>query len=211
MGVTVPESRNYADGKDRPLIRGGVMDLHMLSRIAKSEALTVIMTVIVFLVSSILYLHLAKRKYAVRMVITAVSPHAQGYGGSLDELSSLAGLDLSSGGSPQFKLFVGALRSPFAAEAIAADQNLLKAIFPREWSGTEARWREPPSYIRPIVHGLAASLGWYTVPWSPPGVSRVFDYLKDELKIIPDPKSGAVTLEIDSHTPDVAERVLGTT
>lgn len=204
------ETGPYADSKDRALIRGGVIDLHVLSRIARSEAITIATSVVVFLVSSILYLHLAKERYAVRMVITAASSFTQSSGGTIDELTSLAGIDVSSGGNPQFKLFVGALRSPFAAEAIAADQNLLKAMFPREWSATEARWREPPSYIRPIVRGLAASFGWYTVPWSPPGVSRVFDYLKDELKITPDPKSGVVTLEIDSHTPEVAERVLVT-
>jgi uncharacterized protein involved in exopolysaccharide biosynthesis len=204
----VQETRNYADSKDRPLIRSGVMDPYVLSRIARREAITIVTIVVVFLVSSIVYLHVAKKKYAVRMVITAVSSHAQRPAGTLDELSSLAGIDLPGEGSSQFKLFVGALRSPFAAETIAADQNLLKAMFPREWSATEARWRKPPSYILPIVHGIAASLGWYIVPWSPPGVSRVYDYLKDELKIIPDPKSGVVTLEIDSNRPDVAERVL---
>ena len=44
--------------------------------------------------------------------------------------------------------------------------------------------------------------------WAPPGVNRVFDYLKDQLKIIPDAKTGVVTLEIDSDKPQVAERVL---
>jgi len=204
------ETRDYADGKDRPVIRGGVMDLHTVSRIARSQVITIVTIVAVFLVSSILYLHLAKKKYAVRMVITAVYSHSQGSGGTLDELSSLAGVDLPNQGSSQFRVFVGALRSPFAAQAIAADQDLLKAMFPREWSATEGRWREPHSYILPIVHGLARSLGWYVAPWSPPGPSRVFDYLKDALKIVPDPKSGVVTLEIDSNRPDVATRVLVT-
>jgi len=212
MVAVTPETRSYVDrGAERPLIRAGIVDLGKLSRIARSERTTVITVIVAFLAVAVLYLHLAERKYAVRMVITGASSHTQSTGGgTLDELSSIAGIDLPGAGNPQFKLFVGALRSPFAAQAIAADQELLKVMFPREWSAAEGKWRQPHSYVRPVFRLVGRSLWGYNQPWSPPGVSRVFDYLKDELKIISDTKSGTVSLQIDSARPEVAERVLVT-
>jgi uncharacterized protein involved in exopolysaccharide biosynthesis len=195
-------------GRAQPVIREGMLDLHLLSRIAKAESVTVLTIMVVVFLASILYLHLARQKYAVRMVINAVSTKSQSSNGSLEDLSSLAGIDLPSAGSSQFRLFVGALRSPFAAQAIAADEDLVKAMFPREWSASEGKWHEPPNIALKIAHAVGAALGWHIPPWQPPGVSRVFEYLKDQLKIVPDNKSGVVTLEIDSPMPKVAERVL---
>ncbi|HEY4749274.1 MAG TPA: Wzz/FepE/Etk N-terminal domain-containing protein [Steroidobacteraceae bacterium] len=210
MDVKVPETRRYADERDRPVIRRGLIDLHMLARIARSEKIIIVTTVLIFLVAAIAYLHVANKKYAVRMVIAAVSTHSESSSGTLDELSSAVGIDLPTGSNSQFKLLVGTLRSPFAAQAIAVDPDLLKAMFPREWSASEGRWREPPSVVAPVMHWLAAAVGWYIPPWSPPGVARVFDYLKDELKVVPDTKSGAVTLELDSRYPEAAARIMTT-
>jgi hypothetical protein len=208
MDVKVPEARSYADERDPPLVRGGVIDMHMLSLVVRSEAVLVVTIVAVFLVAAIAYLHVAAQKYAVRMVITGVQSHSQNASGTLDDLSSLAGIDLPSSGNPQFKMFIGALRSPFASQAIANDPELLKAMFPREWSAKEGRWREPPSYVMPVIHAVGRFFGWYIPPWSPPGVARVFDYLKDQLKIVLDAKSGVVTMEIDSRYPGAAARIL---
>ncbi len=204
------ETNRYVDGKRNPVIRGGVMDLRVMLEILKSESLTVITIGVLCVALSILYLHTVKRKYAVRIEITAASSPMQERGGSLGALSSLAGISLGGEGGSRFRVFLGALRSPIAAEAIADNRDLLVQIFPREWYAAGNRWREPPSYVRPFVRGVERLLGWNMVVWSPPGVSRVFDYLNNELKIIPDPKSGVVTLEIDSHRPDVAGRILVT-
>jgi uncharacterized protein involved in exopolysaccharide biosynthesis len=211
MDAKTRDTTVSTDDQAPPPAGSGVLDLGAVARIAMREKVTVLAIVAVFLAASILYLHVASKKYAVKMVITSVTTHSQGAGGgTLDELSSMAGLDLSTSETPQFKLFIGALRSPYAAEAIAADQDLLKAMFSREWSAAESRWRQPPSLLRPLVHALASAIGWYIPPWSPPDATRVFEYLRDELKIVPDTKSGTVTLEIDSNKPEVAERVLVT-
>jgi uncharacterized protein involved in exopolysaccharide biosynthesis len=210
MDITDQETRKAAASEDKEVISRGVIDLRVLFAIARSEAATVLTILAIFLILSILYLHLADQKYAVRMVITPVAAHSQKSGENLEELSSLAGIDLGGGSTSQFKLFVGALRSPFAAQSIADDQDLLKAMFPRDWSAAEGRWREHPSHLLPIVHWVEAALGWHVVPWSPPGVSRVFDFLQGELRVTPDPKSGVVALEIDSRVPNVAERILVT-
>lgn len=200
-------SKKPSDDESRALVRGGVIDLEQLLRILRAERATFFATIVVCVLLAILFLHVAARSYAVHMVITAANSASTPTGGALDELSSVAGLDLGSSGSPQFKMFVGALRSPFAAEAIAADEDLMKAMFPREWSAAEGKWHEPRGVVSVIGRGVKRALGAY-IPWAPPGVSRVADYLKDQLKIVPDSKSGVVNLEIDSRYPAVAERIL---
>lgn len=192
---------------DRPVVREGVIDVHRLAQIVRSERVLVAAIMVSCLLLAILYLHVAAQKYAVRMVVTAIESNSKS-SGTLDDLSSLAGLDLPGAGNSQFKMFVGSLRSPFAAQAIAADPELLKAMFPREWSASEGRWREPPGHVRNVLRAVGKVLGWHIVPWSPPGVGRVFDYLKDDLKITADTKSGVVTMELDSRYPEAAARIL---
>src|SRR5215472_13565194 len=134
----IQEPGNHNNDVDRSLIRNGVIDLGTLFRIAKLEAITIAATVVALLLLAIVYLHFADQKYAVRMVITASASHSQTPGGgTLDEFSSLAGIDLPTAGNPQFKLFVSALRSPFAAQAIAAHEDLLRSMFPKEWSASD--------------------------------------------------------------------------
>ena len=192
---------------DRPVVREGVIDLQRLAQIVRSERLLVASIVVACLLLAIVYLHVAAQKYAVRMVVTAVESNSKS-SGTLDDLSSLAGIDLPGAGNSQFKMFVGSLRSPFAAQAVAADPESLRAMFPREWSASEGRWREPPGHLRQVLRAVGKVLGWHVVPWSPPGVARVFDYLKNELKVTADTKSGVVTMELDSRYPEAAARIL---
>jgi hypothetical protein len=208
MDVKVPETRSYADERDQRLVRGGVVDMRLLSQAVRSEPVLVVTIIAVFMVLAIAYLHVAAQKYAVRLVITGVQTSHSETSGALDDISSLAGIDLPSSSNSQFKMFIGAMRSPFAAQAIAADPELLKAMFPREWSASEGRWREPPSYVMQVIHAVGRFFGWHIPPWSPPDVAQVFDYLKDQLKIVLDSKSGVVTMEIDSRYPDAAGRIL---
>lgn len=209
MAVVAKETRSFVTGvEEEPVVRRGVIDLHVLWQIVRAQKLLVAVIVAAFVLASIAYLHVAAQKYAVRMVLTGVQSQKD-TSGTLDDLSSIAGLDLGGPGTnPQFKMFVGALRSPFAAQSIANDPELLKAMFPREWSVQENRWREPPSVIMPVLRAIARLLGWHIPPWSPPGVARVFDYLRDELKVVPDSKSGVVTMELDSRYPEYAARIL---
>jgi uncharacterized protein involved in exopolysaccharide biosynthesis len=194
--------------RDRLVHPGGTLDIGAMTRIIRSEAPTFFTVLAVFLALSVLYLHVTRPRYAVRIEITSSSSNEQQKEGGLSALSSVVGFSLGGEGSPQFRIFLGSLRSPIAAESIVSDQDLLKAIFYREWSQSEGKWREPPQSMRGILHPIGKLLGWKFTVWEPPGVSRVYDYLNDQLKVIPDSKSGVVTLEIDSDRPEVAERIL---
>ena len=190
------------------LIRHGTLDLGVAGRIVKTYPLTIGVTIAVFAVLSVIYLHVARREYAVQLYITAAAP-AQKSSSALSALTSLAGVDLGAAENPKFKEFLAAVRSPVAAEAIIDNQAMVRAIFPREWSAKEQGWRQPP---RSVLHApatfLKELLGIPVVPWSPPNAARVYEYLRDNLKVIPDAKSGMVTLELDSERPQQAQSLL---
>jgi len=190
--------------QDASVIQGGSINFGTMARIIRAETITFLTVMFICLALSLLYLHKARTRYAVRMEVTSASSVEQPKSGGLSALSSVVGISLGGEGSAQFKLFIGSLRSPIAAEAIVSDQELLKAIFQREWSESEGKWREPRMPLRPLLR----ILGWKFAQWTPPGVNRVYDYLNDQLKVISDSKSGVATLEIDSDKPDVAARVL---
>jgi hypothetical protein len=189
---------------DGALSRDGVINLSVLSEIVRSRRPTIVVMIFFGLLLSLYYLHVATKKYAIRMEVTAAASFPQEGSSSLSALTSLAGISLPSGGGSRFRVYLGALRSPLAAEALATDQDILKEIFPREWSMSEGKWHEPTGF----VHRVGVFLGISHTPWSPPSTNRVFDYLDRELKITPDSKSGIVTLEMDSEKPTVAVRIL---
>jgi uncharacterized protein involved in exopolysaccharide biosynthesis len=189
------------------LIRHGTIDLGVARRIMKAHPMTILAAIAVCAVLSVLYLHLAPRRYTVQLYVTAAVP-AQKSNNPLSALTSLAGVDLGAAENPRFREFLSAVRSPVAAEAIVHNQDMLRTIFPREWSFREGRWREPHSSMRAPANFLKRMLGIPVVPWTPPDAARVYEYLRDNLKVIPDAKSGIVTLELDSARPREAERLL---
>lgn len=156
-----------------------------------------------------LYLHIAPQKYEVTMEITAVSDQTSS-AGKLGALSSLAGIDLAGGGNPSFRVFLDSLQSPVAAEQLVKHQDLLIGMFPNEWSPEEKRWRQPPSLLRPIKNFVESVLGYPAVPWTPPSTYRVYKYVQSEVRLAQDPKSGVVTLQMESERPAFALKLLKT-
>ena len=191
------------------LVRHGTIDMEMVGLVIRAYYVTVLIAMGVALAVAVLYLHLTQPRYAVRLYITAAAP-TQKSPNALNALSSLAGINLGPAENPKFREFLAAIRSPVAAEAIVVDQGLVRMIFPREWSATQGRWREPHSSLRAPVEFVKRILGMPIVPWRPPDAARVYEYLRDNLKVVPDAKSGIVTLEIDSRRPEEAKQVLVT-
>jgi hypothetical protein len=189
------------------LIRHGTLDLRVAGQIMRTYPATILAAVAVCALLAIFYLHVAHRQYAVQLYITAATP-TQKPAGALSALSSLAGVSLGAAENPKFREFLAAIRSPVAAEAIVSNQGMVRAIFPREWSTRERRWRQPHSYLHGPITLIKRILGMPVVPWSPPDAARVYEYLRDNLKVIPDAKSGMVTLELDSRRPEAAENLL---
>jgi uncharacterized protein involved in exopolysaccharide biosynthesis len=191
------------------LVRHGTFDLRLASEIIARHKVTMLTAVAVGLLLSVLYLHVAPRKYAVQLYITAAEQTSSQPKG-LAALSSLAGLSLGSEENPKFREFLAAIRSPVAAEAIVENEAMMRVIFPREWSVRDGRWEQPHSYLRAPARFVERILGVPVIPWAPPNAARVYTFLRDDLKVIPDTKSGIVTLELDSERPEQAEALLVT-
>lgn len=189
------------------LIRHGTLDLGVARQIMRAYPVTILAAIAACVVLSVIYLHVADREYAVQLYITAAAPTEKS-SSALSALTSLAGVDLGATENPKFREFLSAVRSPVAAEAIVGDQPMLRAIFPREWSSKEQRWRQPHSLLHAPASLVKRVLGIPVIPWSPPNAARVYEYLKSKLKVIPDAKSGMVTLELDSSRPQEAQTLL---
>lgn len=191
------------------LIRRGTFDLGVAGRIVKSHVVTILVAIGVCIALAILFLHIAPRTYAVRLYITAAAPTEKS-AGALSALSSIAGLGLGPAENPKFREFLAALLSPVAAEAIIDNQAMVRVIFPREWSVKYGRWSEPHSSLRAPANFVKRILGIPVVPWSPPNAARVYEFLRDNLSVNPDVKSGITMVELDSDRPQDAKQLLVT-
>ncbi len=190
------------------LVRHGTVDLAVARRINRTHWATVLVATGLGAIAASTYLHLAHWKYSVRLYITAAKPTAQA-GGTLSALSSLAGLSAGAAGNPKFAEFLAAIRSPVAAEAIVKNQAMLRLMFPQDWSVREGRWREPRSFLRPVANVIRRRvLGMPAETWAPPEAPQVYRFLRDNLKVIPDAKSGVVALELDTLRPVEAKGFL---
>jgi len=166
----------------------------------------------VFIGLAILWLHIAEKEYTSSMLIAPVTGSSQpsSSSGGLGALARLGGVDLSnlSGNNGQYRLFISALRSRDAADVLAQDQQLMRGLFPAQWSQAQDRWSEPSGIVRRIVRRTAAFLGIPIEPWHPPSGAQVYDFLLDNLEIDDDPKSPVITLRIKSATPEVVQELL---
>ncbi len=206
--MTASNAITPARSRER-LIRRGTLDLSVLRRIVNAHRITILLAMTLGGIVGAVYLHLAPQRYAVRLDIMAASPSSPA-GGALSALSSLAGISLGSGEDPKFREFLAALRSPVAAEAIIGNQTILRAMFPREWAVRYEKWRAPHGVFHGALNFVKRALGIPVVPWAPPNIARVYEFLRDHLKVIPDAKSGIVTLELDSPRPQDAKVLLVT-
>ncbi len=189
------------------MIRHGTIDLSIARRIVGANWTTVLVATLVGASLAIGYLHLTHWKYAVRMYITSAEPAAHS-SHALSALSSLAGISMGQGENPNFVKFLAAIRSPMAARSVVTDQGVLRAMFPQEWSARANAWREPNGFVHSVAVAVKRMLGIPLLRWGPPGAAQVYVYLRDNLKVIPDEKSGIVMLEIDSRRPGDAKKIL---
>ena len=187
----------------------GVIHLDALWDVLRRKREFAAFPLILTLVLAIIYLHSAHRVFGVSMQIMPASQSTHTDDNSrLSALSSIAGINLGGGDDAQFRIFLDSLQSPVAADALIKRQDLLKRMFPEEWSEGEHTWRPPESQLRPAVQFIERLLGFNVVVWSPPSRGRLFDYLQQNLRIVQNQKSRVVTLEMDIEDPSVATDIL---
>jgi len=187
-----------------------VVDIPLLARIIWLRRTLFAATVgaVVFLM--VLFLHVTPEKYTVFMQVAPVVNSQNPISGSLGGLAKLAGVDMNAAnpGAVQFRLFLSALTARDTADLLAQDQDLMKAMFPKQWSASENRWRQPFSLTRPVTRTVKMVLGFPVQAWHAPDGRDVQQFLTDHLEIYEDPKGPVVTLRIDSDEPQVSRRLL---
>jgi capsular polysaccharide biosynthesis protein len=186
-----------------------VLDLAALGRVLWSRRVAFAFTVPAALVLAILYLNIVTHRYEVTLQLAPVE-RSQASQGSLGALGAIAGLDLSNAGSSSdFKIFIAALQSHAAAEALATNSELLRRLYPREWSDVDHTWREPShSLLHPVVRALVSGVGVPVETWEPPSANRLYRFLQQEIEITSSRDSPIVTLRLWHKDPDIAKTLL---
>jgi len=186
-----------------------VLDLAALGRVLWQRRIVFAITVPTALILAILYLNVATRRYEVTLQLAPVEK-SQASQGSLGALGAIAGLDLSSGGQgSEFKIFVAALQSHAAAEALANNNGLLRRLYPQDWSDADHAWREPPhGFLYALLQGLKSGVGLPVQTWEPPSANRLYQFLQEEIEVTPSRDSPIVTIRVWNRDPELAKALL---
>jgi hypothetical protein len=158
---------------------------------------------------AVVYLRVVTPRYTVILQLAPISTSPVP-SGALGMLGALTGANIDLGGGTQpFQIFQAGLQSRVAADALAADQELMKGIFLREWSEAEGRWREPPpGMVRTVINTIKSTLGLRILPWEPPGGARLAEFLKDRVRVTQSRTSPLATVELQMPDPRLAADLL---
>ena len=163
---------------------------------------------LLFVAGMIIYLNVATYRYTATMIVAPAQNSGGGLAGSLSKLgglASIAGVQLpQDSGSVAFIKYGENLHSRTAADALAADRQLMQKIFYREWDARTNSWREPSSAIRPLVNGVKTVLGIPIYAWKAPGPLEVQDYLERNVSVVQDPKKPLITISFVHPDPEFA-------
>jgi uncharacterized protein involved in exopolysaccharide biosynthesis len=137
------------------------------------------------------YAIVATRIYRATTVLVPTSAERNNLSGALGSalsgvggLASLAGLNLGSGDSATQEA-LGVLRSRQFTERFISELNLLPVLFPKQWDARAGKWKVTPEQR--------------------PTLAKANHYFDKRIRmILPDKKTGLVTLQIDWLDPELA-------
>lgn len=189
--------------------RSGLVEINPRSffRILHRQYIILVAVVGIVVLLSIIYLHVATQRYMATLELAPVTSHSS-LGGNLSALGAIAGVSLGNNGESSFKLFTIGLQSYRAAEEVAKDQELMRRMYPAEWSKAENRWKEPHSIFRTSVRGIKAILGFSNVPWRPPGAQRVYQFLQSDIEVDESHDRPTIRLRLLTADPQLAIDIL---
>ena len=164
--------------------------------------------IFLFILISILfatvYLHKVERKYTVQYKLLPVTESKKGNSfDNLGGLASLAGVQLSSPGSNDFKIFQELLNSVEVSEILMADEELIKNIFSAEWNASQNNYNAVPksksqnikSSIKKLLTGYADST------YIPPNSKRLKRFFSYNTKIAEDSNTGFLSISSETARP----------
>ena len=167
--------------------------------------------IVIAIAAASVYLRQAERKYTVTYIFQPVSgddsgPNLSGLGG----LASLAGVSIPSGGSSDFLTFKALLQTEEVAQALMADNDLIRDIFSSEWNEDTGRFQAPPSgAITPFVRSVKKLLtGEGPTDYVAPNAVRLSNWMGDNFSASEDRDTGFLTLSSESAKPELLLEVM---
>lgn len=148
---------------------------------------------------------------AITLGITAESGGAlEGVGGQLGSIASLAGINLSGGGTEKDK-YIAILKSRELGEHFIAEHSLMPHLFPDRWNVEAARWNEKrPGLASRVATGISKALatisgdeGWRE-PSPVPTLPQAYKKFEEIKSVSEDPLVGLITVNFRFRDPNLA-------
>lgn len=162
-------------------------------------------TIFCIFIASI-YLQYAERIYLVEYKLKPVGETQQNNAfSSLGGFASLAGVQLPSNSTNDFKIFKELISSVEVSEIILKDKELIKKIYDDEWNSSLNSFSEPSkSKFRAYISDLENILtGNHEMNYIPPNARRLAIYASENILINEDKDTGFLTMKAETSKPDV--------
>jgi hypothetical protein len=152
------------------------------------------------------YLQFAERKYSVKYNLKPVgetekAPSLSGLGG----IASLAGIQLPTSSSNDFKIFKDLITAPEVSEIIFENKKIIREIFRTEWNETLNNYLRPPKSKIQIFVSDAKNLltGNIDVNYMPPNPRRLMIFIDENIQIREDNETGFLKFTSETSEPEL--------
>lgn len=153
-----------------------------------------------------LYLQSAKRLYSIEYNLkpvadTSSAPALGGLGG----LASMAGIQLPSGSSKDFKIFQELITSLEVSQMIFEDKKIIRQVFRSEWDERINNYSKPPkSRFKIFLSDVKKLLtGNIEINYMPPNPRRLAILINENIKISEEIKSGFLKITSETSQPEL--------
>ena len=169
-------------------IPSGEIDLRQLLKIIWAGKWSIFVVTFVFIAASVAYALLATEWYRAEVLLAPAEEQAAPSFGGLGGFAALAGVSIGGRNSAEA---VATLKARDFAKAFIEDHDLLRLFFAEEWDVASNTWQTDN-------------------PKKWPDVRDGIEYFQKEvINVIPDSKTGFVTLEVEWKDPDLAAQWAG--
>ena len=177
--------------------------------VLRESWLIIAVAIVTGLSGAVLFLHLVQPRYSAYLELVPVERSGTSISRNLSGLASLAGINLASEPTSQFKLALETMKGRDVASVIARDQNMMRRMFPKEWNRDTHQWREPVDPLGDIKTALKHLIAIPVHPWSRPGPAEAQQFVDKHLVANEDKQHGTATAVMSTEDPALARDLLG--
>jgi LPS O-antigen subunit length determinant protein (WzzB/FepE family) len=157
----------------------------------------------IFLAS--MYLQFAEKKYTVEYKLKPVSEVEQKTSlSALGGLASIAGIQLPSSSTNDFKIFKELIASVEASKIIFSNEELIKEIYAKEWNSSLNSFSKPSrnKAINYISNCIQILIGNHEIDYRPPNPRRLAIYVSKHIAISEDKETGFLNIKSETAKPN---------